>query len=128
MAAQGYLYHLPILEVARDFVTDPCNPMTCNASLLTLSACSSSEASLSPFNSETRKPSPVKELNEGLAVWHKGRLLLHQKEEKLAMLPDAGPQSNQLPGEHRLFLQKEEEELAVGPISPGDIPLRRGCA
>ena len=102
--------------------------MTCNASLLTLSACSSSEASLSPFNSETRKPSPVKELNEGLAVWHKGRLLLHQKEEKLAMLPDAGPQSNQLPGEHRLFLQKEEEELAVGPISPGDIPLRRGCA
>ena len=45
----------------REILTpDSCNPMTYNASLLTLSACSSSEASHSPFNSGTRKPSPMK--------------------------------------------------------------------
>ena len=33
---------------------------------------------------------------EGLAVWHRSRLFLNQKEEKLAMRPDAGPQPTQL--------------------------------
>ena len=65
---------------------------------------------------------------EGLAVWHTSQLLLNQKEKKLAMRPDAGPQPNKLPEDHRLFLQKEEEELTMRPVPLRDIPLRGGCA
>ena len=40
---------------------------------------------------------------------------------------DAGPKPNQLP-DHRLFLQREEEEFAIRPVPPWDTPLRGGCA
>ena len=69
----------------------------------------------------------MKELKASLSGIKSG-FLLHQKEEKLAMRPDAGPKPNQLPEDHRLFLQKEEEELAMRPVSPWDIPSRGGCA
>ena len=76
------------------------------------------DASLPSCNSGIRKPLPDVGV-EGLAVWHLGRLLLHQEEAKLAMRPDAVPQLTQLPGDHRLLLQKEEEELAIGPYLLG---------
>ena len=41
---------------------------------------------------------------------------------------DAGPKPNQLTEDHWLILQKEEEELAIRPILPWDVPLRRDCA
>ena len=38
---------------------------------------------------------------------------------------NAGPKPNQLTEDPRLFLQKEEKELATRPVPPWDIPLRR---
>ena len=95
-----------------------CSPMTNNAPLpalfsLELSACSSFDASLPSFNSG------IDVGVEGLAVWHQGRLLLHQKDEKLAMRPGAEPQPTQLPEDTWFLLQKEEEELAIRPYFPG---------
>ena len=57
---------------------------------------------------------------EGLAVWHKGRLLLHQ-EEKLAMRPDVGPQPTELPEDRRALSSKERRRRArrTTRISPG---------
>ena len=54
---------------------------------------------------------------EGLAVWHKCRLLLNQREEKLTTRLGAGPKPNQLPEDHRLFFSKGRRR-AYGPHLP----------
>ena len=58
----------------------------------------------------------------GVAVHPPGVLLGHH------VRWDAGPKPNQLPEDHRLFLQKAEEELTIRPIPPWDISLRGSCA
>ena len=59
----------------------------------------------------------MKELKASLSGTKAGFFCI--KTEKLVMRPDAGPQPNQLPEDHRFFLQKEEEELAVRPCLLG---------
>ena len=77
--------------------------------------------------SGTRKPSPMLDLKASLSGTKDGFFCI-KKEEKLAMRPDTWPQPTQLPEDHWLLVQKEEEELAIRPVSPWDIPLLRGCA
>ena len=98
-----------------------------HAARLELSACSSFDAPLSSLNSGTRKPSPMLELKASLSGTKDGFFCI-KKEEKLAMGPDTWPWPTQLPEDHWLLVQKEKEELAIRPVSPWDIPLRRGCA
>ena len=94
---------------------DPCSPMTNNAPLATL-------CSLELLD----------EKDESLSIRQESSSAIMCKPTKAhsftASTGDAGPKPNQLPEDHRLFLQKEEEELAVRPVSLWHIPLRGGCA
>ena len=118
---RGYLCHLPILDVARDFVT---RSMQSNdkkrliAHVVCLLVFRSLTSALQLWDWKAIPDEGV----EGLAVWHKSRLLLHQKQEKIAMRPDAGPSRIS-----SLRAIGSFSELAVWPVSPWDIPLRRGC-
>ena len=127
VAAQGYLCHLPILQIARDFVTRSMqshDKQRLIAHVVCLIVLRSLTSALQLWDQITIPDEGV----EGLAVWHASRLLLNQKERMLTLRPDAGLHPNHLPEDHRLLLQRAEEELAVRPLSPWDIPLRGGCA
>ena len=70
---------------------DLCSPMTNNATLPTLfSSCLPARLPTPHFRPSTPGSENPPDVGvEGLAVWHKGRLLLHQQEQKLAMRLDA---------------------------------------
>ena len=87
---------------------DPCSPMTNNALLPTL------------FSLEL-----LHEKEEPLSVRQEFSSAIMCKPTKAHAFTDStgmlGP--NQLPEDHQLFLQEEEEELAIRPISFWDSPI-----
>ena len=113
MAAQGHLCHLPEI-----LSPDPCNPMTCNAALLRFSACSTSEASPPPFNSQTRKPSPMKELQASLPGTKAGFFSVRMKRRSPCgqML---GPSRTSSPRTIGSFSRRKHKSSPHGPYLPG---------
>ena len=71
--------------------------------------------------------------NRGTTVRLPGILLVHHVQTDQGTCFhcfhwNAGPKPNQLPDDHRLFLQKEKEELAVRPYFSGHSNASRLCA
>ena len=63
----------------------------------------------------------------------KGIFLSHVQTDQSTCFPcfgwDTGPEFNQLTKDHRLFLQRKEEEgLIMWPILPWSVPMRGSCA
>ena len=86
VTAQCHLCHLPVLEGERDFITRSMQSHDIQrliAHVVCLIAIRSFTSALQLWDSKAIPDERV----EGVPVWHKCRLLLNQKEEKLAMRP-----------------------------------------
>ena len=106
VAAQENLCHLPILQEEGDFVAGSMQPYD--------------EKRLITHFFFTR----AARQNRGTTVRLPGILLVHHVQTDQGTCFhcfhwNAGPKPNQLPDDHRLFLQKEKEELAVRPYFSG---------
>ena len=108
MAAQGYLRHLPVLQEEGNSIVspDPCSPTTNNASLPTLFSLELLDETEEPL---FRPP--------GILLGH------HVQTDQGTCFHCFGlgcwAKTNQLPEDHRLFLQKEMKSSPYGPYLPG---------
>ena len=93
---------------------DPCSPMTNNASLPTLFSHELLDDAEEPFSDR-----PAFLLNHQVQTVQSTRFHCFDW--------DAGRKPNQLTEAPELFVQ-QEEELAMRPIPPWDVPPRRSCA